>query len=113
MHRLTTLMERTRMQARIYRQTKPAGQSGLAGTHTWILEYGQSAARHADPLMGWVGSSDTMSQIHLKFSSKEDAEAYAKRNAIGYTVAEPAKRILKPKMYAANFAANRIGNWTH
>ena len=52
------------VQARIYRQSKPAGQSGLIGTREWILEYGQTAPRVQDPLMGWTGScGDTLSQI--------------------------------------------------
>ncbi|MDG6094636.1 ETC complex I subunit [Acetobacter sp. AN02] len=101
------------MQARIYRQAKPAGQSGLAGTHTWILDYGQSAQRHQEPLMGWTGSADTQSQIRLKFPSCESAVAYAEKYSIPHVVEQPALRIRKPKVYADNFAAGRIMNWTH
>ncbi|NHN83631.1 oxidoreductase [Acetobacter musti] len=103
------------MTARIYRQPKAAGQSGFHGTHTWILDYGQSAQRHPDPLMGWTGSSrDTQSQLRLRFDSSDAAVAYAKKHAIPYELEQPpAAHIRAPKVYADNFAANRIQNWTH
>ncbi|NHN87632.1 ETC complex I subunit [Acetobacter conturbans] len=101
------------MTARIYRQPKSAGQSGLHGIHDWIFEYGQSAQRRPDPLMGWTGSRDTSAQIRLRFESCESAEAYARRHAIPYEVEAPVERIRKPKIYADNFAVNRLENWTH
>ncbi|ATJ91031.1 ETC complex I subunit [Acetobacter tropicalis] len=101
------------MPARIYRQPKPAGQSGLAGTREWVFEYGQSAPRHQDSLMGWTGSSDTRAQLKLYFSSCDDAVAYAQREHIAFEVEKPAERIRAPKVYADNFASNRIQNWTH
>ncbi|BBC79204.1 oxidoreductase [Acetobacter orientalis] len=101
------------MPARIYKQPKPAGQSGLAGTQEWVFEYGQSAARTPDPLMGWSGSTDSVSQIRLYFSSCEEAVAYAQRNKIEAQVEKPAMRLKQPKVYAENFAANRVQNWTH
>lgn len=62
------------MPARIYQQSKPAGQSGLAGTRKWVFEYGQGAPRKQDALMGWTGSADTRSQLRLLFDSREAAE---------------------------------------
>lgn len=101
------------MTARIYRQPKSAGQSGQHGIHDWIFEYGQSSPHRPTRLMGWTGSTDTQSQICLRFDSREDAEAYAQRYAIPYEVEFPVARIRRPKVYADNFAANRIENWTH
>ena len=101
------------MPARIYQQSKPAGQSGLAGTRKWVFEYGQSAPRMQDALMGWTGSADTRSQLRLLFDSREAAEAYAQHEQIAYEVEQPAQRHRRPKVYADNFGYNRIQNWTH
>lgn len=101
------------MPARIYKQSKPAGQSGLAGTRQWVFEYGQSAPRKQDALMGWTGSTDTRSQLRLMFDTCEAAEAYAQREQIAYEVEQPAERLRRPKVYADNFGYKRIQNWTH
>ncbi|MCX2560899.1 ETC complex I subunit [Acetobacter farinalis] len=101
------------MPARIYRQPKAAGQSGLAGTREWVFEYGQTAPKHQDALMGWTGSQDTKSQIRLRFASCEEAAAYAQRENLDYTVEIPAERRQVPKVYADNFWFDRVENWTH
>ncbi|WP_376871837.1 ETC complex I subunit [Albirhodobacter sp. R86504] len=103
------------MRARIYQPARNAMQSGTAKTHVWMLDFVPDQAREIDPLMGWTGSSDTQSQVRLKFDSREAAEAYAKEKGIPYTVTEPHKR--KPNVrargYGENFATDRRGVWTH
>ena len=101
------------MRARIFRQPKTAMQSGNAGTQDWVLEFEASGARHADPLMGWIGGSDTRSQIRLVFASQAEAVAYAERQGLAFDVELPRERIFKPKAYADNFKFGRIENWTH
>ena len=101
------------MRARIYRQSKPAGQSGQAMTHTWVLDYGQNRPRHVDALMGWTGSADTPSQLRLQFPDQDSAVDYATRNGIAFDIEIPAPRIRRPKAYADNFRYDRIQNWTH
>ncbi len=101
------------MAARIYRPTKTAMQSGRAGTKTWVLEYEPASPREVEPLMGWTSSGDMNSQIKLKFETREDAIAYAKRKGIEYHVQEPRKRRVTAKAYADNFKYGRIGSWTH
>ena len=91
------------MPARIFQQPKSAMQSGKAKTQTWILEFEQSEARKADPLMGWTGSGDTQSQVRLSFSSKEAAQDYAKRNGIAARVHSTPPKGLKLQAYADNF----------
>lgn len=91
------------MGARIYRPAKNAMQSGRAGTKAWVLEYEPEARRTIDPLMGWTGSADTRAQLKLRFASKEECIAYAKKNGIAYDVREPHERKLKIKAYAENF----------
>ena len=78
-------------------------QSGRANTRHWLLEYEPDEARALDPLMGWTSSGDTRQQVQLKFDSKEDAIAYAKRNGIPYQVAPEHQRKPKFRTYADNF----------
>ena len=56
--------------------------------------------------MGWESSLDTMSEIKLEFSTKEQAINYAKKNNIDYYVLEPKKRKLIIKSYSDNFLKN-------
>ena len=53
--------------------------------------------------MGWAGSGDMQSQIRIKFKTLEEAEGYAKRKGLDYTVL--AEHTPKPKFktYADNF----------
>lgn len=102
------------MRARIYRPPRTAMQSGWAKTQDWVLEYVAAERRVADPLMGWIGSGDTLSsQVRLRFPTKEAAVAYAEKHGIAYDVEEPAERVIRPKAYADNFAFGRAENWTH
>lgn len=78
-------------------------QSGRARTNQWILEYEPQARKVADPLMGWFGSGDMRRQIRLRFSSLDEAMAYADRHSITYTVHKPHARRIQPKSYADNF----------
>ncbi|WP_169569261.1 ETC complex I subunit [Sneathiella limimaris] len=94
--------------ARIYRPAKNAMQSGRGKLKKWVLEYSPSAARFADPLMGWTGSSDMNSQVTLKFDDKESAIAFCEAKGIEFQVIEPKERKLNIKAYADNFASNRV-----
>lgn len=103
------------MRARIYQPAKTAMSSGMAKTHTWVLEYAQASAREVDPLMGWTSSSDTQTQVRLRFETKDAAVEYARENDIDADVFEPKKRKanIRPGGYGENFATGRRGAWTH
>jgi hypothetical protein len=101
------------IRARIFQQPKPATQSGVAGTHDWVLDFEPAAARRADPLMGWTGSADTQAQVRLRFDSRDAAVAYAERNGIAYALEPTPPRRFHPKVYADNFRFGRAENWTH
>ncbi len=101
------------MRARIYQPPKSAMQSGWATTHGWVLEFEREAPQLPDPLMGWIGSADTQSQVILHFATQEEAVAYAQRNGIAYDLELPQARVVKPKAYADNFRFGRMENWTH
>ena len=91
------------MTARIYQPAKSATQSGLANSRHWLLEYEQDGKREIDGLMGWTGSADTRAQVQLKFPSREEALAYAKKHGLDYSLEEPQKRRIRPKSYSENF----------
>jgi hypothetical protein len=91
------------MTARIYRPTKTAMQSGKRNTQDWVLEFEPSAAKRADPLMGWSGSADTQSQLRLRFTSQDAAIAYAQKHGLDYVVHAEQPRALKLQAYADNF----------
>ena len=103
------------MRARIYQPAKTAMQSGMAKTHSWVLEFAPSSTREVDPLMGWTSSSDTQSQVKLRFESKEAALEYAREHKIDADVLEPKMRKpnVRPGGYGENFATGRRGAWTH
>ena len=103
------------MRARIYRPARNAMTSGMAKTRKWVLDYAQASAREVDPLMGWTSSSDTQSQVRLRFESKEAALEYAQDHGIDADVVEPKPRKanLRHGGYGENFATNRRVPWTH
>jgi hypothetical protein len=91
------------MTARIYQPAKPAVSSGRGKTRFWLLEMEPKERREPDPLIGWVGSGDTDAQVVMRFPTKEAAIAYARREGLDFTVADPQERQIKPKSYAENF----------
>ena len=91
--------------AKIYKPTKTAMQSGNRNTKNWLLEF-DTLNTGIDPLMGWESSKDTMSEVKLEFSTKEQAINYAKKNNINYYIIEPQKRKIVKKSYANNFLKN-------
>ena len=91
--------------AKIYKPSKTAMQSGTRNTKKWILEFDTKDAG-INPLMGWETSNDTMSEVKLKFSSKDQAISYAKKNNIEYYIVEPQKRKIIKKSYTDNFLKN-------
>ena len=56
--------------------------------------------------MGWETSSDTLEEVILKFSTKEQAIEYAKKNNISFKITEPKKKEFVIKSYADNFLKN-------
>ena len=88
--------------AKIYIPTKTSMQSGLGKTDKWLIEF-ETKNTGINPLMGWETSSDTLSELHLEFSTKELAIEYAKRNKINFEIIEPQKRKTIKKSYADNF----------
>lgn len=77
-------------------------QSGKINTQKWVLEF-ETEDTGINSFMGWETSTDTMSEVKLKFDSKELAINFAEKNNIEYYVIEPQKRKIVKKSYADNF----------
>jgi hypothetical protein len=101
------------MPARIYKPSRSAMQSGKGKSQEWVLEFEQTTPRAADPLMGWTSTEDTTTQVKLKFATSAEAEAYAKRKGIAYTLQPEAPVKMQKKSYSDNFKFGRDENWTH
>ena len=91
--------------AKIYIPTKSAMQSGRGKQKKWVLEF-DTKDPSINPLMGWETSADTLEEVVLKFTSKEKAIEYAKKNNILFSVIEPKKKKFVIKSYADNFIKN-------
>jgi hypothetical protein len=91
--------------ARIYQPAKTAMQSGRGKTAKWILEFEATERRQTDPLVGWIGSGDTLAQVRMSFDGRDAAVAFAEREGLDFVVEEPKVRRLVPNNYSDNFAA--------
>ena len=88
--------------AKIYKPSQTVMQSGKRNTKKWILEF-DTLNTGVNPLMGWESSKDTMSEVKLEFSSKDEAINYVKKNNIEYYIVEPQKQKIIKKSYTDNF----------
>ena len=88
--------------AKIFIPSKTAMQSGRGKTKKWVLVF-ESKNTKTNPLMGWESGEDTLGEVSLKFSTKEKAIEYAKKNNINYELIEPKNRKIMKKSYADNF----------
>ena len=91
--------------AKIYKPTRTATQSGKRNTKKWLLEF-DTLNTGVDPLMGWESSKDTMSEVKLEFSTKDQAINYAKKNDLDFYIIEPQERKIIKKSYSDNFLKN-------
>uniref|UniRef100_UPI0009B47C86 NADH dehydrogenase [ubiquinone] iron-sulfur protein 4, mitochondrial isoform X2 n=1 Tax=Monopterus albus TaxID=43700 RepID=UPI0009B47C86 len=64
----------------IFISAKSAMQSGINSTKKWKMDF-DTRERWENPLMGWASTADPLSNMLLTFSSKEDAVAFAEKNA--------------------------------
>lgn len=98
-------MELQARTVRIYKEAKPATQSGNWQGHHWRMDWDilPKGHRWENPLMGWQSSADMMQGTKLNFKSKEDAIHFANKQGYEYFVQEPQSRKITPKAYANNF----------
>ena len=101
------------MPARIYRPAPNAMQSGRGKSKQWVLVFEQASAREIEPLMGYTASDDTRTQVRLAFDTLEEAEAFAQKQGIAYSVQPEHQRTVQRTSYSDNFRSDRKTPWTH
>ena len=69
----------------------------------WVVQFDNGRPQHADPLTGWSGGTDPISQVQVRFPSRKDAIAYCEREGHDFHVVQPARRKLLLQSYADNF----------
>ena len=92
--------------AKIYKPTKTAMQSAKRNTKNWLLEF-DTLDTGINPMMGWETSKDTMSEVKLEFSTKEQAVNYARKNNVDYYIIEPQKVKMIKRSYSDNFLKDK------
>ncbi|CAH1797296.1 unnamed protein product, partial [Owenia fusiformis] len=93
----------TTRHVRIFTPARNAMQSGTYNTRKWRIEF-ETRERWENPLMGWTSTGDPLSNVHVDFSSKEDAIAFCEKNSWEYSVEEKRQPKLKMKSYGDNFS---------
>lgn len=86
--------------ARIFKPSRSVMTSGTARTKGWRLVFDRSRSPFIEPLMGYTGGHDTLTQVELEFPTLESAIRYAERQGLSYVVqrrgAKPARRTRQP-----------------
>ncbi|MER9328510.1 NADH dehydrogenase ubiquinone Fe-S protein 4 [Mesorhizobium sp. M0587] len=72
--------------ARIYKPCRSVMTSGRARSKGWRLMFERRTAPIIEPLMGYTGSGDTLTQVELDFPTAQAAIDYAERQGLAYTV---------------------------
>jgi hypothetical protein len=72
--------------ARIFRRRRSAMSSGAGDTRCWRLTFRGPGRRFIEPLMGWIGTTDPLSGLELKFPTLEAAIRYARRQGLDFAV---------------------------
>ncbi len=87
--------------ARIFRPSRSVTTSGKVRPKGWRLVFERRSAPFIEPLMGYTGSTETLTQVELEFPTLQSAVRYAERQGLNYVVQRPAIR-------AAALAKQRI-----
>ncbi|PSK76842.1 hypothetical protein CJJ07_003347 [Candidozyma auris] len=90
---------------RIYKEAKPATQSGRHNGKFWKLDWDVLGKenRWENDLIGYQSSADYMQGTIMKFDTKEAAIRFAEGQGWSYYVKEPKERHFRKKEYAMNF----------
>lgn len=76
-----TPVEHLKRRVRIYIPSRCTMQSGVHSATFWKISYPEEEKNHwANPLMGWTATKDPVSNLHVKFDTKEAAVAFCKQH---------------------------------
>lgn len=78
-------------EARIFKPGRSVMTSGKARTKDWWLVFERRSAPYIEPLTGWTGGNDTLTQVELTFPTLKAAVAYAERQGFNYRVERNSK----------------------
>lgn len=78
--------------ARIYQPGRSVATSARSRPG-WRLVFERRTAPFIEPLMGYTGSRDTLTQVELSFPTLESAIRYAERQGLSYVVRMPAEQV--------------------
>lgn len=72
--------------AHIYKPSRSVMTSGKARNDGWKLRFEPRCAPFIEPLMGWTGTTDTLTQVDLSFPTLDSAVRYAEQQGLTYVV---------------------------
>jgi hypothetical protein len=75
--------------ARIYMPLRSLTASDNARTKSWRLVFERRTAPFIEPLMGYTGGDDTLTQVELSFPTLKSAIRYAERQGLTYVIQKP------------------------
>jgi hypothetical protein len=94
------------MKVKITKLANNPMQSGRGKNNTWFLSaLEQTNSRFIDKVTSRTSSSNTNTQLKLRFSSKECAIEYAHSAGLEYVIDEANSSTVKKKSYSSNFTA--------
>ncbi|WP_411032797.1 NADH dehydrogenase ubiquinone Fe-S protein 4 [Shinella sp. BYT-45] len=99
--------------ARICRPSRPVTTSGTARARGWRLVFERRAAPFIEPLMGYTGGRDTLTQVELNFPTLESAVRYAERQGLTYVIEAPAGRTATDRSRPVDEKPARAGRSMH
>lgn len=72
--------------AHIFKPGRSVMTSGSAPAKGWCLAFERRRSRFIEPLMGWTGDNDPLTQVELRFPTLLSAIRYADRQGLRYVV---------------------------
>jgi len=87
-----------------------SSQTGFKYFHQWEITW-KTKALWKNPLMGWTSSADPMSNVRLRFNTREHAVEFATKNGWKYEVTAEAHDIVVPLdafQYKDNFLDPKV-----
>ena len=91
----------------IYKNKKSPTQSGRLHKEFWVLEHVNTKGVKTDLLTGWK-TTDTNLTKKMKFSNKEEAVSYAKKNNLDCEILTEVNKEIGNKSYADNFKFKKV-----
>ena len=91
----------------IYKNKKSPTQSGRLHKEFWFLEQINTKGFKTDLLTGWKTTETNLTK-KMKFSNKEEAVSYAKKNNLDFEILKEENKEISNKSYADNFKFKRI-----